>query len=69
MTTNGPIRIEGKPALSMAESARYLGVSATALNNKLKKRLDIKKYRGEFGQQRYLLIEDLDRLKQAKPME
>jgi hypothetical protein len=73
MTEQEPIKINGKAALSIGESADYLGVSETALNNILRRwnnnpenaGTQIEKRRRGFGQQRFIWVEDLDRLKEG----
>jgi transposase len=67
--------VEGKEeaAFSIKDSAQYLGISYTALQNLLSKHEDegrpIKRYSKGFGRQRYLLKKDLDDLQRGRVVE
>ena len=66
------IRVNGqeKPALFVGQAITYLGVSRTALQNFLKENPHIKKYKIPFRKQEtYLLLEDLDSMQEAQPVE
>lgn len=60
--------VEGKPVLNIEQAAIYLGASRTGLYGILKRHPEIKKRRS-VGQERYILVEDLEALKQARTVD
>jgi hypothetical protein len=57
-------------AFNIRNSAQYLGISQTALQNRLdrleKEHKPIKRYTKGFGRQKYILKRDLDALNEAR---
>lgn len=58
--------IDGKESLNIGQAADYLGISRTAFNNVLKRNPQIKRRRLAYGNERYIWVEDLDRLRQGQ---
>lgn len=62
ITVNG----EETDALSMGDTANFLGISLTALNNRVKK-LGLTRY--QLGSKRYLVRSDIEKLRQARAVQ
>lgn len=62
-----PVEGSEEPAYSMTNSARYLGVSGSALAGILRKNPHIIKHNRGFGQEKFLLKKDLDDLLRGRP--